>query len=376
MKKKQSFLILSVILSIMLLECQNNKMPVENELNVSTNSTLHKVIADARLYIYVEKKGYGTWPAGQTVKVHRVTNEWKELEATWYNRLTSTKWDNPGGDIAALDSPSNILTPNDSSGGYWLSTSITDIIEAWKSGLPNYGIILEQGATSPYLKYRSRNYDDTNDEYAPFVKITYDDGSEDIVTTEDTYIWKIAPETNNGSSAYLYTGIVGKRLEDGTAIYGEKRSLLKFDIEIDKGCTHTQGYWKTHAKKCRKRYDHTWDLLSDGPSTKFFSSGKTYIQVLWKTPRGGNEYYILAHQFIAAELNQLSGASIPTNVKEAFNKAKNLFANIETADRHEWLTLAELLNDYNSGLIGPGHCDGCHNKWHKKRNNNRRKCKP
>jgi hypothetical protein len=133
------------------------------------------------------------------------------------------------------------------------------------------------------------------------------------------------------------------------------------------GCTLTPGYWKTHSEYGPAPYDDTWALLSNGADTLFFQSGKTYYQVLWTSPKGGNAYYILAHAYIAAKLNQLNGASIPPAVLTAFNQATWLFDTYTPAQiaalkgnsalRKTFINLAGILDDYNNGITGPGHCD-------------------
>src|SRR4029078_469457 len=83
------------------------------------------------------------------------------------------------------------------------------------------------------------------------------------------------------------------------------------------GCTLTQGYWKTHSDfGPAKKSDPTWGLLPGGlgPNTIFYSSGQTWYQVFWTAPKGGNVYYILAHQYEAAVLNILSGADSTAQV--------------------------------------------------------------
>ena len=100
--------------------------------------------------------------------------------------------------------------------------------------------------------------------------------------------------------------------------------------------------------------------------TLFFGSGQSYYEVLWTRPKG-NAYYILAHAYIAAELNFLNGAD-PSAAQAAFDEATDLF-NAYTPDyvaglkgkagnelRSQFIDLAEILDDYNNGLIGPGHC--------------------
>lgn len=134
------------------------------------------------------------------------------------------------------------------------------------------------------------------------------------------------------------------------------------------GCTHTQGYWKTHAGENNKKRDATWDqIVPDAEYSVFFESHQSYYAVMYTNPRGGNAYYILAHQYIAAHLNVLSGASIPDNVLVAWNEATNLFEQYtpeeisklegEDVTRQQFIDIAELLDDYNNGKIGPGHCE-------------------
>lgn len=131
------------------------------------------------------------------------------------------------------------------------------------------------------------------------------------------------------------------------------------------GCNLTPGYWKTHSDRGPAPYDDAWALLANDEDTAFFGSGKTYYQALWTAP-GGNAYYILAHAYIAAQLNQLNGASIPTNVLTAFNSATTLFNGYTPAAvaalrgnspvRAQFISLAGILDAYNNGITGPGHC--------------------
>ena len=126
------------------------------------------------------------------------------------------------------------------------------------------------------------------------------------------------------------------------------------------GCTLTQGYWKTHSSHGPAPYDDTWGGMED---ETFFSSGKTYYQVLW-TPPAGNVYYNLAHQYIAAKLNHMNGADFSA-AQAAFDAATGLFntktpaqaATLKGSVKTVWTNLATVLDNYNNGLIGPGHCD-------------------
>jgi hypothetical protein len=130
------------------------------------------------------------------------------------------------------------------------------------------------------------------------------------------------------------------------------------------GCTLTQGYWKTHSSYGPATPpDATWILLPSGPDTTFFLSGQTWYQVFWTAPKGGNAYYILAHQYEAAKLNILSGADSTAAVDAAILWAETTFFNTYTpsstlskAVRNQAIYYAGILGQYNEGLIGPGHC--------------------
>ena len=136
-------------------------------------------------------------------------------------------------------------------------------------------------------------------------------------------------------------------------------------VDVDKvGCTLTQGYWKTHANPNKpKKYDNTWENIQpDAENSAFFYSSKSYIEVLNTNVGKGGKYYILAYQYIAAELNILAGAN-PTDIQVAFDEATT-FLNNWTPEavkgnkglEAECVRLGGILDDFNNGIIGPGHC--------------------
>ena len=136
------------------------------------------------------------------------------------------------------------------------------------------------------------------------------------------------------------------------------------------GCTLTPGYWKTHSFYGPAPYDDAWlslgdadgDGIEEGQDETFFLSGQTYYEVLWTNPVGGNAYYILAHAYIAAELNLVNGASSTAEVDAAMTWAETFFNTykptdkLTRTDRNEAIAKAAILDNYNNGLIGPGHC--------------------
>jgi hypothetical protein len=140
-------------------------------------------------------------------------------------------------------------------------------------------------------------------------------------------------------------------------------------VTVDCGCTLTQGYWKTHSASGPAPYDDTWAKLAGGLGEKtiFFKSAQTYLQVLGTAP-AGNAYYQLAHQYIAAQLNQLNGSSMPPAVKDAFDKATILLNTYTPAQvaalaannavRKNFVSYGGILAGYNEGtsINGPKHC--------------------
>lgn len=130
------------------------------------------------------------------------------------------------------------------------------------------------------------------------------------------------------------------------------------------GCTLTQGYWKTHSQRGPAPYDDNWaNLGSLQEDTPFFSSGLTWYQLFWTPPAGGNAYIQLAHQYMAAKLNILNGASTTPAVVAAIAWAESFFpgktpaTTLSKSVKAAAVAAAGTLGSYNEGLIGPGHCD-------------------
>lgn len=162
---------------------------------------------------------------------------------------------------------------------------------------------------------------------------------------------------------YEYTNVASFVTND-TATTGSDDHTVNVTVPCG-GCTLTPGYWKTHSTYGPAPYDDTWALLEpNAEASPFFLSGQSYYEVLWTAPKGGNPYYILAHAYIAAELNFLNGAGTTPEAIDAFDAATELFegyapddaAALKGRDKTAWIELAEFLDDYNNGLIGPGHC--------------------
>jgi uncharacterized protein YaiE (UPF0345 family) len=150
---------------------------------------------------------------------------------------------------------------------------------------------------------------------------------------------------------------------DGSSASAEITNTYK----VPEGCAHTQGYWKTHSEYGPAPYDNTWAELPDGADTEFFGTGHTYYEILNMNSRGGNAYIILAHQYIAAELNGLNNDdSLPSHITDIMGDAELLLIDYQSSleipkknpDRSYAITLAGELDGFNNGYF-PGwpHCD-------------------
>jgi hypothetical protein len=142
------------------------------------------------------------------------------------------------------------------------------------------------------------------------------------------------------------------------SISGSDAVTVNFSVPCAGGCSLTPGYWKTHSSYGPASYDSTWALI--GENTAFYLSGQTWYQVLWTQPQG-NAYYILAHAYIAAKLNNLNGADTSVVAAdlafaESFFSAKTPGTTLTKEQRAAVINAATRLDNYNNGLTGPGHC--------------------
>jgi hypothetical protein len=121
---------------------------------------------------------------------------------------------------------------------------------------------------------------------------------------------------------------------------------------LQENCARTQGFWKNH--------EDAW------PVEELLLGNVTYTKsellTILRTPPRGDATYILIRQLIAAKLNVASGAD-PAEIEstladaDAWLTEHPLGSKPRGRDRQPGLDLAERLDDYNNGVIGPGHCD-------------------
>lgn len=168
---------------------------------------------------------------------------------------------------------------------------------------------------------------------------------------------------NNAENAVFFRG-------NDTSKKGRDGVDTPLKVACQDGCTLSANYWLSHSAYGPKAYDGNWANLGDQDidgqreyeNENFFLSGNTYYQTL-QTQSTGNPYWVLAHTYIAAELNVLNGANA-TSITASLNSARLLLQTYTPAQvpllpnsiRKQFSILAGVLDRFNIGLIGPGKC--------------------
>jgi hypothetical protein len=121
---------------------------------------------------------------------------------------------------------------------------------------------------------------------------------------------------------------------------------------LAENCTFTLGYWKNHTG--------VWPVSNLTLGTVNYNA--TQLLQILNQPAQGNKLTILAHQLIAAKLNIANGAN-PATVSTTIANADALIGNLVVRPigtgnlpSSPAVGYANTLDDFNNGLIGPGHC--------------------
>jgi hypothetical protein len=117
-------------------------------------------------------------------------------------------------------------------------------------------------------------------------------------------------------------------------------------------CTYTQGYWKNH--------EGVWPAASLRLGTVTYDAAQ--LLAIFDEPARGNGLLILAHQLIAAKLN-IAGGADATSIAATIGAADALIGSLVSPPVGSGFlspasvnALATALDQYNNGLLGPGHC--------------------
>ncbi len=351
------FLPLILLVVILAVGCQNDPYPVESgSVSLGQPSSLGQfylpagaTLESAKMYIYVPLEN------NQTVDIHRITSPWDEATVTWNDF---------GGAYDAT-----IFASFDNNTYGWISVDITSLVHAWLNGVyPNYGLLMDQiDKNYPRAKYFARE----DNWFPPYLEVCYAtaEGSvcEQVADIADAYIWELYPDRNDGLTNLLYTGWLDETDK-------EKQSLLMFDIEYepvsDDGCTWCKGCWRNHSG-LDGRDDWITQYL---PISLGNAGGHCSINVenvdfarqllgmeLYDAPTNGIIH--LYAQLLTTKLNIAYGASDEV-IAHIVVLADDFLAThcytdwygLSHPERKTVFEWQKMLDDYNSGRIGPGHC--------------------
>lgn len=119
------------------------------------------------------------------------------------------------------------------------------------------------------------------------------------------------------------------------------------------GCTLTQGFWKNHHAQAKNPAQQQPWPLDEGT----LLCDQSWLDILHSPPKG-DAWYILAHQWIAASLNVAAGAAPTPEVAAALAQADAILADcaVDPDEHDDALAAADLLDQFNNGAVGPGHC--------------------
>lgn len=139
--------------------------------------------------------------------------------------------------------------------------------------------------------------------------------------------------------------------ENNNAASGLSNTVSAFTTNST-NCTYTIGYWKNH--------EEAWPVVSLTLGTVNYT--KQQLLDILNQSVGGNGLVSLAHQLIGAKLNIAAGAD-PTDAAAAIATADAQIGGLVVPPVgagyiHPSQTsgTTQTLDDYNNGIIGPGHC--------------------
>lgn len=159
----------------------------------------------------------------------------------------------------------------------------------------------------------------------------------------------------------------------GRELASDIRYVIVYTNEADEeqdGCTHTIGYWKTHAGFTGNNPDVVSQYLpinlgtGGGAKTVAITTAAEAVAALSFYGDASNGINKLYGQLLGAKLSIADGAdgsaiAAVIAAADAFLANNNAgdWAGLTKAQKQMVLGWVEQLDGYNNGVIGPGHCD-------------------
>jgi hypothetical protein len=161
-----------------------------------------------------------------------------------------------------------------------------------------------------------------------------------------------ATDSNEMQPGTEYVVRVRARAAGGSGASEPTADFVVSTLTAAENCTFTIGYWKTHPG--------AWPAASLTLGTVNYTAAE--LLSILNEPSGGNGLIILAHQLIAAKLNIINGAN-PAAAAAAIASADAQIGGLVVPPIGAGFlspasvsTDAHTLDDFNNGIIGPGHC--------------------
>jgi hypothetical protein len=129
-------------------------------------------------------------------------------------------------------------------------------------------------------------------------------------------------------------------------------TMVVSSAPLAQNCTYTIGYWKNHTG--------VWPVTNLTLGSVNYTAAE--LLAILNQPAQGNKLVILAHQLIAAKLNIANGAD-PSAAAATISASDALIGSLvpppigsDDLPSSPATGYANTLDDYNNGIIGPGHC--------------------
>jgi hypothetical protein len=140
---------------------------------------------------------------------------------------------------------------------------------------------------------------------------------------------------------------------DGAADDSDWTITTMLFTDYNRNCTSGPLYWRNHRGLWYPTFTMTLGNVT---------YSKLQLLDILDEQAEGNGLVMLAHQMIAVELNLAHGAD-PQDVEDALEQAHLLVGNLiippvgsNFIQPDDASPLTQVMDDYNQGLIGPGHC--------------------